>query len=129
MSVAGNALELLDANKSAYVEEMRALADVAVTEQVFDSIVKTTLSDLRYRDRGLRNAYNGIRETWVGSDTIDPHLRQTGCGLMHAVTEYWDHKRQYRTPSANFNSVMRGTGMACRDRVHKRLLDMSSSAS
>ena len=129
MEMAGGALDLVNVHTSAYVEELHALAEVGVNNELFESIVKSTLSELRYKDRGLKNAYSGIRNAWRHSNTIDPHLQKTGYGMLHAVTEYWDHHRSYRTPRASFNTTMHGAGKACRDRIHRQLLGTAAGSS
>ena len=122
VKLAADALALADRNSSEYTDECRRLADVAVDDEAFDQIVAGLLEDQGFEGNRLSRTCEGIRSVWSHSPTLDPELRNTGYGLMHAVTEYWDHSRRYRTGRSRFNSIMAGPARRCRDTAHRRLL-------
>ena len=105
---------------------MQELADVKVTDKMFESIITSTLSDLALSDRSAENVFSEIEIAWHDSKTMKPNLRNTGYGTLHAVTEYWDHLRDYKTDAARFGVNQYGNGARHRKLVAKRLEKISA---
>ena len=104
---------------------MRELADVKVSDNIFESMINSTLADLNMSQRASENVYSEIEIAWHDSPTLKSELRNTGYGALHAVTEYWDHKRNYRSGNSQFSVNQYGLGSKHRKMVADKLLAMA----
>ena len=127
MKMAARALKLVDSHNDALVDELSRLTEIKITDAMFEFIVKENIADLGFGPSAESQIYMGICDLWERPQTLkDESLHRTGYGLMHAVTEYWDHKRPYRTQNSAFDVNQRGKGKRSRDRLHRRLLQIAN---
>ena len=126
MAQAAETLQLADDYQLRFQKKMQELADVKVTDKMFESIITSTLSDLTLSDRAAENAFSEIEIAWHDSSTMKKNLRNTGYGTLHAVTEYWDHLRDYKTDAARFGVNQYGNGFKHRNLVARRLEKMAA---
>jgi phage/plasmid-like protein (TIGR03299 family) len=65
---------------------------------------------------------NDILDVFKFSDLIGDDFKNTAWGGLNAVTEYFDHHRNYRSAHARYNSITNGNGARMRNAMAERLL-------
>lgn len=120
-------LKLVNDNVEATYDHFKAFADQRVTDAEFWSIVNKTLRPHNLSEKLMTRTTADIKSLWENSKTLDESLRNTAFGAMHAITEYWDHKRRYRTPTARFNVNSIGVGNDHRHAFQRELIALGES--
>ena len=125
MEQALSALDMADDYTAQAIVEMERLGKIFVAEPKGQTICRRALrkSMPRMSTKRVDETTEDIMGVWNTTDTLVDKYRPTAWGLMHAVTEYWDYYRQYRTANARANSIgsPSGIGKRCRERVYSLL--------
>jgi phage/plasmid-like protein (TIGR03299 family) len=129
-------LSTMDANLAIVEEELKLIANYgkwlqktgdelvakALSEIALSQIVLDTASAFTQEDKAKKIAEE-VTDIFKYSQLIGDDFRNTAWGGLNAVTEYFDHHKNYRTPQARYNSITNGFGARMRNAVASRLID------
>ena len=127
---ASQALNLYSNYITDYKAEMDLLVEAIVPDEQVYSLLNDSLVTLdpNLQEKSRERVIHHITQIYEESETMVDEVRGTAYGLEHAITEYCDHGRSYRTPQAAFNSNTDSAGFGHRFRsiVHGRLLALAA---
>lgn len=95
-------------------KQMNELARRSLTEREAAAHIDSVVRYCSDRKSVIERDSAGIAEMLASSTTLNDRLRGSRLGLLHAVTEYYDHGRRYRSNESAFNSIHRGTAAKAR---------------
>ena len=124
MSQALSTLQLANDYTARSVVELEKLGNIPVSENKAENVCKRAIkkASTQMSDKNIERITNSILDIRETSDTLRDRYRPTGWGLLHAVTEYWDHYRTYRTETARYQTNgPTGYGRRCRNKVFELL--------
>ena len=91
-----------------------ALAMKQMSEVELRMISDAALSFVQHDDN-RKKAVDGIIETWNTSSLIGDDYKNTAWGGFNAVTEWVDHRRNYRSAEARYHVITNGYGARVRN--------------
>lgn len=112
-----NALRRAGEYSNLIKEQAELLAATAVTPDQARLTLSAVIPARRPRRDDMIAGITGLMQT---SPTIADH-RDTGWGLLNAVTEWMDHVKPQRNPNARYESITFGEGAKLRLAVARRL--------
>lgn len=98
----------------ATTKEMNDLAGRTLTEREAHAHIDSIVRFCADRKSVIERDRAGIAEMLASSTTLNDRLRGSRFGLLHAVTEYYDHGRRYRSQESAFNSIQGGPAAKAR---------------
>ncbi len=114
LRAAAAAIEAADRAAEDLAAELSALAGETLAPDAADLIAERIVSRTVKSESAQRRDIAGISGALRESPTMPERFRGTRMGLLHAVTEYYDHARPYRTAAAAERSHAHGVAAKAR---------------
>lgn len=120
-------LGLVDIRWQQFINGMRALANVKVTDEYANNVFTELLAPKKMKEDGAINAavqkkVSTLLELYKNGTGAEMH-NGSAWGLLNAVTEFVDHGSQRRTTEGRFiNSMLGGVGDTLKNKVYSRLM-------
>lgn len=102
----------------AFADEANRLLDVKVTTETATTLLESVMPAKTKREEEI----DAILANLATSDTIPDEMRNTGWGLLNAVTEYREHGKQNRSGEALLTRTLDGPDAKLRANLSRRLL-------
>lgn len=97
-----------------------ALALKKMSENELRMIADAALGFVK-NDESRKKAVDGVIETWTTSSLIGDDYKNTAWGGFNAVTEWIDHRRNYRSAEARYHVITNGYGARVRNNAFELL--------
>lgn len=117
---AKDTLQRLGAYADAYRHNVQLLADTQIQDDMARTILRRALPDKPKREQQIDSIVN----TWHTAETVG--FDWTGWGLVNAVSEYFDWRRQGGTPESRFIGALQGSTHNTINKVTNQLLTIGS---
>jgi len=108
-----------------YAEWLQKTGDSLIEKQLSEDVLAKMVSDaLEYinNQEKQKKMTEEIIDVFKYSELIGDDYKGTAWGGLNAVTEYFDHHRNYRSPQARYNSITNGFGARMRNTMAERLI-------
>jgi phage/plasmid-like protein (TIGR03299 family) len=129
-------LSTMRANLDVVEKELQEMANYAKwLQKTGDRLIEEALNEMQLSDILLKALHvttdddkkktkivTDIVDVFKYSDKIGEDFKNTKWGGLNAVTEYFDHHREYRTPQARYNAITGGLGARTMNAVASSLL-------
>ena len=116
-------------------EELKLITDYSNwLKKSGEKLIQDTLTEIELKAVTLRaldfmpddsrkeKIVEGVVSVFSASPLIGDEYKGTAWGGLNAVTEYFDHHRDYRSATARYNSITNGVGARMRNTVSELLL-------
>ena len=120
-------LEYVTTYKEEFEKTGETLVLTKMSEREMRMIAEAALSFVASED-SKKKSVDSIIETWNTSALIGDDYRNTAWGALNAVTEWVDHKRNYRSAEAKYTVITSGFGARVRNNALSALLEVAGAA-